>query len=181
MDPQSIKKFLVPTAAVAALIIVVAVIIGNSDAPPKPHSDGTHATPSAKVGKAVGDASDTGMSDGMPPDANWAVVLPGGLKYTDVKEGTGDTVSNGQTVNAHYSGWLARNGAEFDSSRKGGKPIEFSLNGVIKGWQNGIPGMKVGGIRRLYIPSAMAYGPQGTQGIPPDSDLIFEVKLISFQ
>jgi FKBP-type peptidyl-prolyl cis-trans isomerase len=80
-------------------------------------------------------------------------------------------------VSVHYIGWLT-NGSSFDSSMKGGRPAQFGLNEVIRGWTEGLPGMKVGGIRRLYIPAQFAYGAQSKPGIPANSDLVFEVKLL---
>jgi hypothetical protein len=129
---------------------------------------------------------DSGMTDTIPPvnASEWRTTASG-LKIWDVVEGTGDAAVAGGSVSAQYTGWLT-NGTVFDSSRPKlatrpgvtGDPITFSLNGVIKGWQEGIPGMKVGGIRRLYIPADLAYGPQGSgSSVPPNSDLVFEVKL----
>jgi FKBP-type peptidyl-prolyl cis-trans isomerase len=83
-------------------------------------------------------------------------------------------------VKAHYSGWLT-NGTVFDSSRKRGEPSDFSLNAVVAGWQKGIPGMKVGGIRKLVIPPEMGYGSRGQRGIPANATLIFEVELIEIK
>lgn len=101
----------------------------------------------------------------------------GGLKVWDVKAGTGAEVKPGQTVTVHYTGWL-KNGKIFDSSVQRDEKISFSLDGVIKGWTEGIPGMKVGGVRRLYIPYEMAYGAKGRPpAIPEKADLIFEVEL----
>jgi FKBP-type peptidyl-prolyl cis-trans isomerase FkpA len=103
-----------------------------------------------------------------------------GLEVWDVKEGTGDAVKPGATVTVHYSGWLTDDAAtEFDSSRKSGKPISFPLTGVIKGWTDGIPGLKPGGVRMLKIPGNMAYGARGIPGvIPPNATLVFEVELV---
>lgn len=97
------------------------------------------------------------------------------LEVSDTKVGTGDTVKPGDTITADYTGALMSNGQIFDASSKHGGPISFSLSGVIAGWSQGIPGMKVGGTRRLLIPSSLAYGPQGNSGIPPNSDLVFDV------
>jgi peptidylprolyl isomerase len=103
--------------------------------------------------------------------------LDNGLEIWDVTEGKGDAVKAGATVTVHYTGWLT-NGKQFDSSF-GQKPISFSLDEVIKGWGQGIPGMKPGGVRRLKIPSELGYGKRGAgEDIPPDSVLVFEVQLI---
>jgi FKBP-type peptidyl-prolyl cis-trans isomerase len=99
------------------------------------------------------------------------------LKYIDLKAGTGDAVKAGDTITVDYTGALAADGVIFQSSLDTGQPISFSLNGVIKGWQEGIPGMKVGGVRRLLIPAQLAYGAQAQQGIPANSDLVFDVTL----
>lgn len=102
-----------------------------------------------------------------------------GLKVWDVKEGTGTPVPAGATVTCHYTGWLT-NGTKFDSSLDRGQPISFSLRQVIKGWTDGIPGMKPGGVRRLYIPFAQGYGDRGYPPvIPGKADLVFEVALVS--
>jgi FKBP-type peptidyl-prolyl cis-trans isomerase len=103
--------------------------------------------------------------------------LDSGLEIWDAKEGEGEAVKKGGTVTVHYTGWLTT-GKEFDSS-VGGKPISFPLGNVIRGWQEGIPGMKPGGVRRLKIPSDLAYGKRGAgSDIPPDSVLVFEVQLV---
>jgi peptidylprolyl isomerase len=103
--------------------------------------------------------------------------LDNGMEVWDVKVGEGEAVKAGGTVTVHYTGWLT-NGKEFDSS-VGGKPVSFSLNEVVKGWGEGIPGMKPGGIRRLKIPPELGYGKRGAgEDIPPNSTLVFEVQLI---
>jgi FKBP-type peptidyl-prolyl cis-trans isomerase FkpA len=97
------------------------------------------------------------------------------LQAQDTKEGTGETVKSGDTITADYTGALMSNGVIFDASADHGGPISFPLSGVIAGWSQGIPGMKVGGSRRLLIPANLAYGSQGNSGIPPNSDLVFDV------
>jgi FKBP-type peptidyl-prolyl cis-trans isomerase len=83
------------------------------------------------------------------------------------------------TVTVVYTGAIASTGIVFESSADSGQPATFPLNGVIKGWQEGIPGMKVGGTRRLLIPAALAYGTAGNAMIPPNSDLVFDVTLLA--
>lgn len=100
------------------------------------------------------------------------------LVVKDLKEGDGKTVPEGATITVNYMGWLP-SGELFDSSvgPNGAEPVTFSLDGVIEGWQKGIPGMKVGGVRKLVIPAGMAYGEQGSIGIPPGTPLAFIVKV----
>ena len=103
-----------------------------------------------------------------------------GLEYWDTKPGTGAVAQSGQHVKVDYTGWLT-NGKKFDSSVGTGKPFEFTLGAgqVIKGWDEGVAGMKVGGKRQLRIPPDLAYGAKGYPGvIPPNSTLIFDVHLV---
>ena len=100
------------------------------------------------------------------------------LQVIDREVGTGDEVKPGDTVTAHYTGALCKNGVIFQSSHDFGEAISFPLNGVIEGWQKGMPGMKVGGWRRIIIPSDMAYGPSSpAPNIPANSDLVFDIEL----
>lgn len=100
------------------------------------------------------------------------------LQIIDVTKGTGEEVKKGATVTAHYTGALANNGTIFQSSHDMGEAIEFSLDGVIKGWTDGVPGMKVGGKRRLIIPADQAYGAQSPSAdIPANADLVFDIEL----
>ncbi len=103
-----------------------------------------------------------------------------GLQITDVVVGTGPEARSGQTVAVHYTGTLA-DGTKFDSSKDRGQPFSFTLGTgqVIKGWDQGIVGMKVGGTRTLVIPPALGYGDRGTGPIPPNATLNFEVELLA--
>jgi len=109
---------------------------------------------------------------------------PTGLQYEDVKVGTGAQPRTGQTCVMHYTGWLWENGAKgkkFDSSVDRGQPFEFALGQgmVIKGWDEGVATMKVGGKRNLLIPPSLGYGARGAGGvIPPNATLLFEVELL---
>jgi FKBP-type peptidyl-prolyl cis-trans isomerase len=103
-----------------------------------------------------------------------------GLKYVDLKEGLGDAAKAGDSVAVHYTGWLT-NGKKFDSSHDRKQPFTFDLGKgqVIKGWDEGVVGMKVGGKRKLMIPHKLGYGDRGFGDlIPPKSDLVFEVDLL---
>jgi FKBP-type peptidyl-prolyl cis-trans isomerase FkpA len=107
-----------------------------------------------------------------------------GLQYEDPVPGTGATAQAGQQVSVHYTGWLYNDsvkGAKFDSSKDRNDPFEFGLGGgqVIKGWDEGVQGMQVGGTRVLVIPPELGYGARGAGGvIPPNATLMFEVELL---
>ena len=99
------------------------------------------------------------------------------LEIIDLNLGEGDEVSPGATITVHYTGALVSDGSVFDSSHPG-EPVTFGLDGLIVGWQAGIPGMKVGGQRRLVVPATQAYGDQATGSVPVDADLVFDIELI---
>ncbi|TWI48768.1 FKBP-type peptidyl-prolyl cis-trans isomerase FkpA [Pseudoduganella flava] len=123
-----------------------------------------------------------------PPVPGSATIGPAADKLivTDNKVGTGTEAITGSTVVVHYTGWLYRplakghKGRKFDSSRDRGEPLDFQLGAgrVIKGWEQGVVGMKVGGKRTLIIPSDLAYGARAMPGIPANSALIFDVELL---
>jgi FKBP-type peptidyl-prolyl cis-trans isomerase len=109
------------------------------------------------------------------------VVTPSGLKYTDLKIGQGDAAENGKVLEVHYSGWLANGGVKFDSSIDD-RPFTFRLGtgDAIKGWDEGLLGMKVGGRRRLVIPPELGFGKQGVGSVvPPNAVLVYEFELLA--
>ena len=112
-------------------------------------------------------------------------TTPCGLQYEDTVTGNGTEAVSGNQVSVHYTGWLFNGGmagAKFDSSKDRGDPFRFSLGGgqVIRGWDEGVAGMKVGGTRRLVIPPELGYGTRGAgEVIPPNATLLFEVELLA--
>ena len=123
-------------------------------------------------------ASQSQSSSGA--SANKEVTMPDGLKYTDDQVGTGAEATAGKTAVVHYTGWLM-DGTKFDSSLDRNQPFSFPLGAgqVIKGWDEGVAGMKVGGKRTLIIPPALGYGTRGAGNvIPPNATLKFEVQLL---
>lgn len=102
------------------------------------------------------------------------------LEILDTTTGSGDEVPAGATITAHYTGALAADGTIFQSSHDRGEPVTFGLSQVIQGWTKGVPGMRVGGTRRLIIPANMAYGMSSpAPNIPSDSDLVFDIELVA--
>ena len=132
-------------------------------------------------------APDSNQADasalGGPMSAEKAQILASGLRVTDIEVGSGPEAVAGQTVVVHYRGTL-ENGKQFDASYDRGKPFTFPLGRgqVIKGWDEGVQGMKVGGKRKLVIPPELGYGTRGAGGvIPPNATLIFEVELLDIK
>ncbi len=121
-------------------------------------------------------------------DAPAVVKSASGLQYSDVVVGKGAIATPGRPVQVHYTGWLQNPdgsaGKKFDSSKDRGEPFAFQLGGgqVIRGWDEGVAGMRVGGTRKLIIPSALGYGTQGAGGsIPPNATLLFDVELLAIK
>ena len=112
-----------------------------------------------------------------------ATTTASGLVFEDLVVGTGNTAASGQKVSVHYTGWLT-NGTKFDSSKDRGEPFVFPLGKghVIRGWDEGVVGMKVGGKRKLTIPPQLGYGDRGAGGlIPPNATLVFDVELLGLK
>ena len=112
-----------------------------------------------------------------------AITTASGLIIEDITEGSGDEARAGQMVSVHYTGWLT-DGTKFDSSKDRNEPFEFALAArhVIAGWDEGVQGMKTGGVRKLTIPPNLGYGARGAGGvIPPNATLVFEVALLAIR
>ncbi len=128
------------------------------------------------------------MAADSAPTSGAMVTMDSGLKYVDLKVGSGAVAHAGEQVSVHYTGWLQNpdgsKGKKFDSSLDRGQPFDFGLGQqeVIKGWDDGVQGMKVGGKRELIIPPALGYGSRGAGGvIPPNAALIFDVELLAIK
>ena len=144
----------------------------------------------ATSGGAGGGSSSAGSSKDTTAQApvaassaGGATTLPSGLKVEDLRVGDGPVADNGMSVSVHYTGWLT-DGTKFDSSLDRGQPFTFTLGGgnVIRGWDEGVKGMKVGGKRKLTIPPDLGYGATGSGStIPPNATLVFEVELLKVQ
>lgn len=132
--------------------------------------------------KSTNKEKGTNMLEGTKLAGFTPVDTVGKLEIQDLKVGTGEEASAGSTVTAHYTGALAKDGTIFQSSYdNGGQPFTSPLSGLIAGWQAGIPGMKVGGVRRLLIPAAEAYGANAQNGIPANSNLVFDIELLALK
>jgi FKBP-type peptidyl-prolyl cis-trans isomerase len=128
-------------------------------------------------------ASAVTTDNGTPtPAAAGEVMLPNGLKYVELKVGDGALAESGKNVSVHYTGWLV-DGTKFDSSVDRNEPFNFRLGtgAVIRGWDEGVKGMRVGGKRKLTIPADLGYGAQGAGPIPPNATLVFDVELLGVQ
>ena len=167
-------------AAVAAAGLVAAGACGGDDddtapTPPTSSPAATQATPGRTATSAPTPAAG-------PITLDNPTVTASGLRYQDLVVGDGPSPQPGQRVTVHYTGYFT-DGRKFDSSRDRGQPFTFVLGvgQVIKGWDEGVASMKVGGKRLLYLPANLAYGSRGQGPIPPDTDLIFEVELLDIR
>lgn len=137
-------------------------------------NDDTNKVNADDTKNAKNNSSEGKMLENFQPTADKVAEL----KIEDIKIGEGDEAKADSTITAHYTGAIVATGKIFQSSKDTGQPFTSPLSNLISGWKTGIPGMKVGGIRRLTIPSDQAYGPNGSGTIPPNSDLVFDIELI---
>ena len=181
------------SVAVMAVCAVVIVVSQFTSQPGDAIADNTttpgSSAPSELVAEAPADTDDAvvetteenTMSDAAQSEN--IITTDSGLQYVDLIEGTGDTPTAGSTVEVHYTGTL-EDGTKFDSSRDRGQPFSFRIGvgQVIKGWDEGVGSMQVGGRRKLIIPPDLGYGARGAGGvIPPNATLIFDVELLGIR
>jgi FKBP-type peptidyl-prolyl cis-trans isomerase len=198
---QETRSMRAPFAALAA-VLTVAALGGCKQSSTSNGSAGASGTTSASSSTGASAAGSTPASGTVSTGtaagagASAAAALPGesvgamqqvttssGLKYTDIKVGDGAVAETGMVASVHYTGWLM-DGTKFDSSLDRGQPLSFKLGGgrVIRGWEEGVKGMRVGGKRKLVIPSDLGYGDAGFPGaIPPRATLVFDVELVGLQ
>ena len=165
------KNIVLVTIGIAVLLLGVLVVFSSND-------DGADSNdePAQSVDETPA-SNGLGVPEAFVPDGDITELV-----IEDLTVGDGAEAATGDTVVVHYHGSLASDGTVFDSSYQRGEPVGLSLLQVIEGWQEGIPGMKVGGVRRLLIPSEMAYGEiSPSPDIPANSDLVFQVELIEIQ
>lgn len=171
------------TAAVIGIVLLFNVVGGDKKKETVTSGSSTSVAPAPAAGSAAGKPC-VALADPLPTGAPAVPIdigpAPTQLISKDLKVGTGAEVAKGASVTANYIGVSCSTGKIFDSSYSRGQPVPFSLTGVIKGWTDGIPGMKVGGQRLLGIPAALAYGANPPQGssIAPDEALWFVVEIV---
>ena len=166
-----IQRFL----ALAALALLVSVAACQQSAT----NGGTASTTSSGSGTTAGTTG--GETPAAGSISGGVVTTPSGLKYEDMNVGDGTLAERGNRVSVHYTGWLT-DGTKFDSSLDRGQPFQFRLGEgqVIRGWDEGVAGMRIGGKRKLTIPPNLGYGEAGAGAvIPPNATLVFEVELLS--
>jgi len=164
--------------SVVLMLVCVGVLVFTQISGNKDTVIGTQSSPTQPT-TTVTQENNTLIPSNTMSEAK-TVTTPSGLKYVELVEGTGETPKTGQTVNVHYIGTL-ENGTKFDSSRDRGQPFSFTIGKgqVIKGWDEGLSTMKVGGRRTLTIPPDLGYGARGAGGvIPANATLIFDVELL---
>jgi FKBP-type peptidyl-prolyl cis-trans isomerase len=164
------------------LVVGVVVLVAACSQSEAPKPDQSAAQPTAAASTTSAAPNKPSDAASPPPIASTGQSTPAvtDLKIEDTKVGTGDAAVAGKSVTVHYTGWLT-DGTKFDSSKNHGQPFTFQLGAgqVIRGWDQGVVGMKVGGVRKLTIPPSLGYGANGAGGvIPPNATLVFEIELL---
>lgn len=175
-------------AIIIFALLITAACADNTPPPAQPANNttptnsATAPTPAATPATGTTPVPGTSPAPGNAADAGKTITTPSGLQYIDIQEGTGASPQEGQIVSVHYTGTLT-DGTKFDSSVDRGQPLNFPLGvgRVIKGWDEGILSMKVGGKRKLIIPPQLGYGAGGRGKIPPNATLLFDVELVGIQ
>ena len=167
----------------AALVLGLAGCAGQSKSTSSNAPESTKSSTTATSTTTTTPTTTTGTTGGTDATAGKEITMPSGLKYVDMKVGDGTLAEPGMTAQVHYTGWLT-DGTKFDSSVDRGQPFSFKLGAgqVIRGWDEGVKGMRVGGKRKLTIPPDLGYGAAGAGGvIPPNATLVFDVELLGVQ
>lgn len=171
-----------PTSLAALLALAVALAAcGGGSSKPKATATVTGA-PQATTTSSTPAADATSTAGGPPAVTGAPTVTASGLQIIDIAVGDGDEAKAASTVTFNYTGWL-EDGTKFDASADHGGPATYPLSSLIPGWQEGIPGMKAGGKRRLIIPPALGYGANGTTdgSVPPNATITFDIELLTVQ
>lgn len=189
--PRPSRRRLSAVAATLALVLVLAACSSDDEGgnvvadatednelPTQPGAESTEPLPSAADTPCVA-ATDVPEAEGKPAVEMPVGEIPTELQSTDISEGDGAVAEVGKTITVDYVGIACSTGMQFDSSYDRGEPVDFPLEegGLIQGWIEGIPGMKVGGRRMLVIPAELAYGAEGNSGIAPGEALVFVIDL----
>ncbi len=164
-------------------LVIMSLLAACGDAPATTSADTTN-TSNTTDSSTTAAVTSTPFASGIPQLTGTPIKTADGLQYIDTKVGDGAEAKAGQTVSVNYTGYLAANGKKFDSSVDKGVPFPFPLGTgrVIKGWDEGVAGMKVGGKRRLIVPPNLGYGAGGYPPvIPANATLVFDVELLSVQ